>query len=257
MRLPCDARAIGADRNRSDPEDDVDAEPDREKCQHARIAQGAPQRQRGHLRCRVRIAAAKRQKTALHEGEPDCGRHRAGHRRGGADHRRHRMLVGDQMRQRAGNRGHRHEQEEPRRPEATRHRTSERQQPQHVETDMAEIGMQQRIGHERPDFGGRAAGKRRRQQRGIVALRNEAEHLDRPVFQVRRQQHAQMDRRQKQDIRGQGGRQRQDRFARGIRGKFWRGVQGVQRPESSGGFFDAIVLWHRRQNTLCSTNIRY
>ena len=39
MRLPGDARAVGADRDRSDAEDDVDAEPDREKTEHARIAQ--------------------------------------------------------------------------------------------------------------------------------------------------------------------------------------------------------------------------
>ena len=36
MRLPGDARAVGADRDRADAEDDVDAEPDREKAQHAR-----------------------------------------------------------------------------------------------------------------------------------------------------------------------------------------------------------------------------
>ena len=53
----------------------------------------------------------KREEAAPHEGEADRGRHGAGHRGRGTDHRRHRMLVGDQMRQRAGRRGHRHEQE--------------------------------------------------------------------------------------------------------------------------------------------------
>src|SRR6266446_6112638 len=41
MRLPGNAGAIGADRNRSDAEDDVDAEPDCEKSQYTRVAQGA------------------------------------------------------------------------------------------------------------------------------------------------------------------------------------------------------------------------
>ena len=102
MRLPGDAGAVGADRDRSDAEDDVDAEPDAEKAQHARVAQRARQRKRRHLRRGVGVAAAERQEAALHEGKADRGRHRAGHRRRSADHRRHRVLMGDEMRQRAG-----------------------------------------------------------------------------------------------------------------------------------------------------------
>ena len=49
MRLPGDAGAIRADRNRSDAEDDVDAEPDAKKTQHPRVLQGAAKRQRGNL----------------------------------------------------------------------------------------------------------------------------------------------------------------------------------------------------------------
>src|SRR6202051_2742232 len=45
MRLPGDAGAVGADRDRSDAEDDVDAEPDCEKAQHAAVAQGVRKRQ--------------------------------------------------------------------------------------------------------------------------------------------------------------------------------------------------------------------
>ena len=124
-----------------------------------RIAQRAHQRQRRHPRRGIGVAAAERQEAALHEGKADRGRHRAGHRRRRADHRRHRVLMGDEMRQRAGRRRHRHEQEEPDRAEAARQRAAERQQPQHVEADMAEIGVQQRIGDEGPDLGAGAAGK--------------------------------------------------------------------------------------------------
>ena len=39
MRLPGDARAIGADRDRCDAEDQIDCEPHGEKGKHARIAE--------------------------------------------------------------------------------------------------------------------------------------------------------------------------------------------------------------------------
>src|SRR5258708_17653743 len=48
MRLPGDAGALRTDRNRTDPEDDVDAEPDRKKSKHARVAQRLGQGQRGN-----------------------------------------------------------------------------------------------------------------------------------------------------------------------------------------------------------------
>jgi hypothetical protein len=73
--------------------------------------------------------------------------------------------MGDEMRQRAGCGGYRHEYEEPDRAKPARQRAAERQQPQHVEADMAEIGVQQRIGHKGPDLGAGAAGKVDRQQR--------------------------------------------------------------------------------------------
>ena len=53
MRLPGDAVAVGADRDRSNAEDDVDAEPDREKAEHARVAKGAQQRKRRYARRRI------------------------------------------------------------------------------------------------------------------------------------------------------------------------------------------------------------
>ena len=73
------------------------------------------------------------------------------------------MLMGDEMRQRAGHRRHRHEDEKPERAKAARQRTAERQQPQHVETDMADIGVQQRIGHKAPDLRTGTAGEIDRQ----------------------------------------------------------------------------------------------
>src|SRR4051812_26683274 len=49
MRLPGDAGTVGADRNRTDAEDDVDAEPDRKEADDAAIAQRLQQRQRRNL----------------------------------------------------------------------------------------------------------------------------------------------------------------------------------------------------------------
>src|SRR3984957_9641476 len=71
MRLPGDAGAVRADGDRSDAEDDVDAEPDAKKTQHPSVAQRARQWQRRHLCGSLRIAATKRQKTAAHEGKAD------------------------------------------------------------------------------------------------------------------------------------------------------------------------------------------
>jgi hypothetical protein len=53
MRLPGDAGAVHADRDRADAEQDVDPEPDREKAQHAAVAQCVRQRQ-----CRNLAAAS-------------------------------------------------------------------------------------------------------------------------------------------------------------------------------------------------------
>ena len=58
MRLPGDAGAFGADRNRPEAEDDVDAEPDGQKSEHARVAQCPGKRQRWNLRRGIRIAPA-------------------------------------------------------------------------------------------------------------------------------------------------------------------------------------------------------
>src|SRR6516165_5126359 len=69
MRLPGDAGAISADRDRSEPEDDVDTEPDSEKTEHASVPQSARERQRGHLRCGFRVAAIEGQEAAAHESK--------------------------------------------------------------------------------------------------------------------------------------------------------------------------------------------
>src|SRR6185312_6207004 len=138
MRLPGDAGAVSTDRNRPEAEDDVDTEPHRQKSEHARVAQRPGKRQRWNLRRGIRIAPMERKKTSPHEGEADGGGHRAGYRSRGADHRRDRMLMGDEMRQRARHGRHRHEYEEPDRTEPARQRAAKRQQPQHVEADMAE-----------------------------------------------------------------------------------------------------------------------
>jgi hypothetical protein len=118
------------------------------------------------------------------------------------------------MRERAGRRRHRQEEVETQRPEPPRQRAAERQKPQHVEADMGEVGVQQRIGDEAPYLGAGAAGNDDIERRGVVAQRNEAERIDGPVLRVRRQQHAQMDHREQHDVGGERGRQCQDRFAR-------------------------------------------
>src|SRR5580700_11640080 len=71
MRLPGDAGAVRADGDRSDAEDDVDAEPDAEKPKHAPVAQRTHQRQRRYLCGGIRIAATERQEAASHEGKAD------------------------------------------------------------------------------------------------------------------------------------------------------------------------------------------
>jgi hypothetical protein len=150
MRLPGNARAIGADRERADAEDKVNAH--HEKRKHARIAQRTCKRQRRYLCRRIRIAPVEGEEAALHEGKGDGGSHGAGNRGGRADHRRHRALTGDEMGQCSCHSRHCHEQEEAQRAEAPRQRTAEGQQPQHVEAEMGEIGAQQRIGDEGPDL---------------------------------------------------------------------------------------------------------
>ena len=69
------------------------------------------------------------------------------------------MFMGDEMCQRAGRGRHRHEDVKPDRAEPARQRAAERQQPQHVEAEMAEIGVQQRIGDEGPDLAPAPPGK--------------------------------------------------------------------------------------------------
>src|ERR1700743_1739321 len=46
MCLPCDACAVRTDRDRCRAKNDVDAEPDGEKGEHAAVPQGLPQRLR-------------------------------------------------------------------------------------------------------------------------------------------------------------------------------------------------------------------
>ena len=59
--------------------------------------------------------------------------------------------------ERAGHRRRREKPEEPDRAKAPRQRAAERQQPEHVEAEMRQIGVQQRIGDEGPDLGAGAA----------------------------------------------------------------------------------------------------
>src|ERR1700691_3543724 len=87
MGLPGDADALRANRNRSEAKYDIDAKPDREKGKHAAIPQGLQQWLRGHLGGSDRVAAVKGEKTAAHEGKANRGRHGAGDRGGGTDHR--------------------------------------------------------------------------------------------------------------------------------------------------------------------------
>lgn len=128
------------------------------------------------------------------------------------------------MGERAGRRCHRQEQEEPDGAKAPRQRAAERQQPQHVEAEMSQIGVQQRIGDEGPDLGPGAAGDLQIEQGGIVALRDEAEDVDGPVLEFRRQQHPQMDHRQQDDIGGQRRRQRQHRLVRSLLMRAFSGI---------------------------------
>ena len=53
MRLPGDRHTFGPDADGADAEHNVDAEPDRQKSQHARIAERTPQRL-----CRDKIGRA-------------------------------------------------------------------------------------------------------------------------------------------------------------------------------------------------------
>src|SRR5258708_30797455 len=96
MRLPGDAAAVGADRNRSEAENDVDAEPDAEESEHAGVAQRMGKRQRWNFRRFIRIAAAEGEEASLDEGKANGGRHGAGYRGRGADHRRDRVFMGEQ-----------------------------------------------------------------------------------------------------------------------------------------------------------------
>ena len=216
MRFPSDTRAVAFDADRADAEDDVEGEPDAREADDAPVAQCLQQRQRRNFGGGICIRAAERQEAATHESEPDRSRHRARHRSRGADHRHHRVLMGDEMGERTGCGRHRQEHKEAYRAKAPRQRAAERQQPKHIEGEMGEIGMQQRIGDEGPDLGTGAALELQIDQRGIVALRDEAEDVDGPVLQLRRQQHPQMDHRQQDDIGRQRQRQRQDRLARGL-----------------------------------------
>ena len=93
---------------------------------------------------------------------------------------------------------------------------------------MSEIGMQQRISDEGPDLGAGPARKGDVEQRRIVTLRNETEHVDGPILPLDRQQYAQMYHRQQQDIRRQRPREGQDRFARLFGRKSWRRFQWLQ-----------------------------
>ncbi len=67
--------------------------------------------------------------------------------------------MGDEMQGGAGNRGDGEEAEEPPGAEAARHRAAERQEPDRIDADMDEVGMEERIGEEGPDLGAEPAGE--------------------------------------------------------------------------------------------------
>jgi len=99
---------------RSDAENDVDAEPYAKKSQHARVAQRRISDSAG-TRAAASASPRLNERKLPFTKQADRGAI-VRHRRQSADHRRHRVLVGDEMRQRAGHGRHRHEGEEPDRP---------------------------------------------------------------------------------------------------------------------------------------------
>ena len=68
------------------------------------------------------------------------------------------------MGERAGGGDDKHEGLVAPRAEAARERVPNGTQPCHVEADMEEVGVQERVGEERPQIGAEAAGKRRRRR---------------------------------------------------------------------------------------------
>ena len=183
MRLPGDAGAVGADRNRSDAEDDVDAEPDRQKPQHARLRKARASDSAGTF-------AAASASPRLNERKLPCTKAKRMAAAIVPDTDAEAPIIGaiacswvTRCASAPAAAVTAMNSEKPDRAEAARQRAAERQQPQHVEADMAEIGVQQRIGDEGPDLGAGAAGKGDVEQRRIVALRNEAEDVDGPVLE--------------------------------------------------------------------------
>ena len=97
------------------------------------------------------------------------------------------------MGERARSRDHQHEGHIAPRAEAARQRGAERQQPSHIEADMEEVGVEERVGEERPQIGAEAAGKRTAgNEIDVVARRNEGEGQQKAhIFGVGQNQHAQ------------------------------------------------------------------
>ena len=83
--------------------------------------------------------------------------------------------MGDKMRGRAGRRRHHEEREEARPPESARHWRAERDEPQQVEDQMIEIGVDQRIGDEGPDPGAPPARQQSGREARIITRGQEGE----------------------------------------------------------------------------------
>ena len=80
------------------------------------------------------------------------------------------------MGKRTGSRDHQHEGRIAPRTKAARQCGAERQQPSHIEADVKQVGVQERVAEERPEIGAEAAGKRTAgNEIDVVACRNEGE----------------------------------------------------------------------------------
>ena len=123
------------------------------------------------------------------------------------------MLMGQQMGRGSRNRRHGKEGIKAKRSEPAGQRAAERQQPQAVEADVAEVGVQQRIGEKGPDLRTDAVVDRVREQRRALARRNEGEAEQHLLVDRLRQHHPdEMDAEHHGQQRGQRARQREYRF---------------------------------------------
>ena len=153
MRLPGD-RLFGArDRERAEAEQKIQPEPDNQKNKDAPVAQRFTQRQRRQaIDCRIARPGSRSDRRAEMQiaSTPPSRRKSTPMRRPSAAIHRHasaRCASG------AGRGRHREKSEKAPGAEAARHRRAEREQPDRIEAEMHEIGVDQRVGDEGPDVG--------------------------------------------------------------------------------------------------------